>query len=1081
MHIKQRFGIFLFFCCLLAILHSTASAQSHSMWTNLGIYGGHVQDIAVDPQNPNRIFAATYLGKGLFLSLDGGVSWQVCEMENLIEGEDTFNEQSVYTVAIAPGNPDIVWVGHNYWLAKSTDGGLTWTHIPNSRMQRDCENCGGTTDNWRYCLSIVIDPIDPNIVYAGTGGAWATNTGGAVYTTIDGGATWNKLNAGTNLDYRVEDLAISPDNPEIVWAVTNANGYQGIWDGTVYRSADGGRTFAPVQPKPVTGGILSVATKPNDDNTVFITGGYGIVQLTYDGVRWNASYPVADSRTAADVAFAPSNADTVYAVWMRANNPFWQGDGLPKISRGIFNGSTWAWETFIPDTQNTTVLDSLAVHPTDADTIFGGDQSLGMLISQDHGKNWSPVNEGLDAVIVYDVDANDKNTEHLLAASGSGLYERANAASIWIRRHNGRFWSARFHPSSSSSYFGGGLGFVARTTDNGATWAYSNSLGRVYIKDIAVDPSDTSRIYITTGHTGRQVMRSTDGGALFEAVLDGVNQDGQAYSMNTVIIDPHAPLHLLAAGGNFYSPKILGDLWESPDGGDTWQRTGLTNQVVNTILIDPADTLVMYAGCGHSYNSSPPLLKSNDGGLTWAPRIDGLPNKRIFIADLWASSPIHAMGVGWYGTVIYYEGQSTTIMESGISLDLSGIFGLSPTDVWTVGQEGTILHYDGSQWSPMDSGINEDLNGVWAATPDQVMAVGENGRILHFDGTTWQPMDSGTTEALKSIFGLSGNQVYAVGNSGTILKYDGTAWTPMENSTAVTLESVWGADPANLFAAGSGETVLHYDGSAWSAIYTGSADASFGHVWGSDAENVYVAAGANGRILHYNGSTWSESTVPGARDTWGLGGSGADTVFVSDQYSGLYLYDGTQWATLRSPGTVQRSVTDLAVHPTDNQVIYAATLQAGILVSPNQAADWLNLGTPTNNVYALETGSLFAATGSGMYQLSGTGVVAGEINDARTAIGIHGVQVTTDLGNQCLSIEGTYMMVVPAGIFDLYAVADKYGMGTVEDVSVAGGDVTRHDFALRSGNTVRPIAGGDDATLGSGGGAYCFVCALLSR
>ena len=1079
MHIRRCCRVTLFFCCLLSGLHPTASAQNHPIWTNLGIFGGNVQDIAVDPQNPDKIFAATYKGRGLFLSVDGGTSWQPIEMENLIEGEDTFNEQSVYAVTIAPGNPDIIWVGHNYWLAKSTDGGLTWIHIPNSTMQRDCTTCGGATDNWRLCLSIAIHPANPDVVYVGTGGAWASDAGGAVYATRDGGVSWNKLNSGANLDYRVEDLAISPDNPEIVWAVTNSNGYAGIWDGSVYRSDDGGKNFSILQPKPITGGILSVAPKPNDFNTVFVTGGWGIVQLNYDGVQWHASYPVADSRTAADVKFAASNTETVYAVWMRANDSFWQGDGLPKISRGSFDGSTWTWETFTADSQNATSFHCLAVHPTNAETIFGGDQSLGMLISQDHGQNWSPINEGLDAVIVYDVDADNNNTEHMLAASGSGLFERADGTTTWVRRHNGNFRSVKFHPSSGSSYFGGGTGFVARTTDNGTTWAYSNNLGAVYVGDIAVDFSDTSRIYITTGHYGQQVQRSTDGGARFQAVLDGVNQAGQSYSMNKVVIDPHDHLHLLAAGGNFYSPQILGDLWQSPDGGDTWQRTGLTNNVVNTVLIDPADPMVMYAGCGYSHNSSIPLFKSSDGGVTWAPQIDGLPNKRIFIAGLWAASPQFTMGVGWYGTVIYYDGQSTTIMDSGSSFDLYGIFGLSSIDVWAVGQKGTILHYDGSQWSPMDSGTSLDLNAVWAAAPDQVMAVGENGRILHFDGTVWQPMDSGTTEMLNGIFGLSGNQVYAVGSDGTIIQYEGTTWTAMDSNTTATLMSVWGADPANLFAVGSGETVLHFDGSTWSSIYAGSTDNTFGNVWGSAADNVYVTAGANGRMLRYDGMAWSESAIPGARNTLGLWGSGADTVFVSDHYSGLYLFDGTQWTTLRPPGTVHRSVTDLAVHRTDCRAIYAATLQAGVFVSPNQAAAWLNLGIPANSVFAIETGSLYAATGGGMYQLTGTGVVAGEVNDAHTTLGINGAQVTTDLGNQCLSIAGAYMMVMPAGIFDLYAVAEQYEMGTAEDVNVAGGDVTRYDFVLRSGNTVKPIGSDDGSNLSSGGGAYCFVHTLI--
>lgn len=128
-------------------------------------------------------------------------------------------------------------------------------------------------------------------------------------------------------------------------------------------------------------------------------------------------------------------------------------------------------------------------------------------------------------------------------------------------------------------------------------------------------------------------------------------------------------------------------------------------------------------------------------------------------------------------------------------------------------------------------------------------------------------------------------------------------------------------------------------------------------------------------------------------------------------------------------------MTDLAVHRTDNRVIYAATVQAGVFISPDQADGWLNLGTPTNSVHA---------------------------------------EVTTDLGNRCLSIGGADMMVVPAGIFDLYAVADNYGMGMAEDITVVGGDVTRHDFALRIGNTVTH-SGGDVPHHSSDGGAYCFI------
>ncbi|MEJ2038774.1 MAG: hypothetical protein P8X55_07545 [Desulfosarcinaceae bacterium] len=150
------------------------------MWSNLGIYGGSIRSLAFDPVNPDRLFASTYLGRGLYLSEDGGATWQALEMDNLLFGEDTFNEQAVYAVAVAPSNPDIVWAAHNYWVAKSTDGGQTWTHITNSMMQLACATCGGEDDAWRLCLSIEIHPDNPDVVYVGTGGALGTGVGGAV-------------------------------------------------------------------------------------------------------------------------------------------------------------------------------------------------------------------------------------------------------------------------------------------------------------------------------------------------------------------------------------------------------------------------------------------------------------------------------------------------------------------------------------------------------------------------------------------------------------------------------------------------------------------------------------------------------------------------------------------------------------------------------------------------------------------------------------------------------------------------------------------------------------------------------------
>ena len=223
---------------------TAAAAQTAKEWTNLGLYGGNVYYIAVDPNQPNKMFASTYMGDGLFKTEDGGISWTVVEMENFFQGEDTFKDHAVYAVKIARTDSDIVWASHNYWVAQSIDGGVTWKHIQNRDMQRDCPGCGGNDDNFRLCRSLAIDPTDANVVYVGAGGPLGeAHPNGAVYKTVDGGQTWRKMNQGNNLDHSVVDLAVDPENPSTLWAVTSSFGAGGVWAGTLYRSADGGETW----------------------------------------------------------------------------------------------------------------------------------------------------------------------------------------------------------------------------------------------------------------------------------------------------------------------------------------------------------------------------------------------------------------------------------------------------------------------------------------------------------------------------------------------------------------------------------------------------------------------------------------------------------------------------------------------------------------------------------------------------------------------------------------------------------------------------------------------------------------------
>jgi photosystem II stability/assembly factor-like uncharacterized protein/long-subunit fatty acid transport protein len=1035
-------------------------------WSNLGINGGHVLDIAIDPLNPDKLFASTYLGGGLFMSQDGGDSWQPLRMEHLREGEDTFEDQAVYAVAVAPGDSNVVWAIHNYWAARSTDGGQNWIHIPHHTMQSDCTNCSAN-DNWRLCLCLAIDPGNPGVAYVGTDRSYSGGEDGAVYKTVNGGDHWTRLSQ--TFDYRVEDLAVDPDNPSIVWAVTNSNGAGG-WNGTIYRSANGGDTWQPITLGSPLGGIVAVAPRPDDPgdpddpDMVFVACGYGVVLLTYNSTldQWEESFPVTGSSIASDVVVAPSDPNVVYAGW--------KGSSDANLTRGVYNGDSWSWETFTLSPRIADRLLTLAVHPTDAERLFGGDASLGMLRSLDHGQEWTPVNQGLDAVVVYDIDVQDDDASHMIAASGSGLYEKPPDSPVWQRRRSGEHRSVEFEPHSAVTYYAGAYGHLMRTDNNGESWRQSNDLGGAFPYDIEIDPHSTDTVFITAG---QQVMRSTDGGLMFDPVLTGVNPDGQNYRMNTVVIDPSDSRRLIAGGGNFFIPRVFGDMWESRDGGaaGSWQRTGLSGVVINAALIDPRDPNVMYAGCGYSFNWKPPLYKSIDGGVTWTAVNEGIPNARVMTYDIWASAPDDLYTVGREGTVYHYDGTSVSSMTSNTANDLYGVFGLSSSAVWAVGAGGLVLRYDGDQWSDMAGGAGVDLYSVWASGPNDLFAVGQGGTIRHFDGSAWSTMSSGVTDDLTEVFGTAADDVMAVSATGAFLHFDGDTWSPIGTADGESFNDIWALAADNYYAAGQGGALWHYDGSSWSRVDLGNMNEELSGIWGAAADDLYIAAGSDGLVLHYDGDTWTRLTIPGVRYAEEIWGVAADTIFVNDAGGGIHQYNGNQWLTLQASGTMYRSVTDLAFHGANPDILYAGTYKAGVYISPNQGRRWLDFGIPPSRVFALAAGSLHAATGSGVYSLTGTGVIAGNVWDDDSALGIDGAMVSTDLGNNCRSILGEYMMVVPAGIFDLFATAESYETASASGLTVTGSDVAWHNFSMRPGSGTLPSPGGGSGSGGSG----CFI------
>ncbi len=170
---------------------------------NIGPGGmsGRVTAIDVVHKNPDIIYAGTASG-GLWKSTSGGIKW-----DPIFEKEVT---ASIGAVAIQQSNPSVIWVGTGegnprnslnggYGIYKSLDAGKTWKAMG--------------LEKTRHIHRVIIDPTDPNVVYAAAiGSPWGEHPERGVFKTVDGGKTWKKVLFSNNKT-GAADLVMDPSNP----------------------------------------------------------------------------------------------------------------------------------------------------------------------------------------------------------------------------------------------------------------------------------------------------------------------------------------------------------------------------------------------------------------------------------------------------------------------------------------------------------------------------------------------------------------------------------------------------------------------------------------------------------------------------------------------------------------------------------------------------------------------------------------------------------------------------------------------------------------------------------------------------
>ncbi len=600
-----------------------------------------VGSIAVDPTDDRVVYVGTgeanyanhsRYGLGVLKTTDGGATWALL-------GSDTFAGRCVSHIAIDPRDPRVLYAGVTpaggfpekaaakghplkdgpLGVFKSTDGGLTWTHLTNGLPAE------AATD-----LAMVDSA--PDVLYAAIGRPFGSASNG-VYRSRDGGQSWTKLGGGLpTANVGRVSVTASGLNPNRVYALfVNRADAAGGGASTLgaYRSSDGGDTWTPV----ATGNfqatygwyLCEVRVKPTNADTVLFAG-LSLLRTTNAGASFSTvTTPHVDHHAIVWDAQGRLLVGSDGGVFRSVND----GGSYTALNNGLGtcqfyaalsthptqpevmlgglqdNGTvrrttdTKAWSTHIGGDGGYTQIDQLSPN-----TMFAQFQGAGNVYrSTNGGASWSAVGSGIstgDRVAFFSpIEIDPTNSSRILLATHR-LYRSLNGGTSWsvisgdLTNGSGAVRALAVSKSNPQVVWtASNDGVVSRSTDGGTT--FTRVLTGVpgwprVTREITIDPIDQQTVYLAVSQFGTdQVRRTTDGGLTW-TVLDGDLPD---VPVNVVEVDRSGGQPVLYAGTDI-------GVFKSTDGGQRWFRPGLgfPNACVIDIRLDPARKRVVVATQG---------------------------------------------------------------------------------------------------------------------------------------------------------------------------------------------------------------------------------------------------------------------------------------------------------------------------------------------------------------------------------------------------------------------------------------------------------------------------------------------------
>jgi photosystem II stability/assembly factor-like uncharacterized protein len=618
---------------------------------------GRIADIAVHPDNDNVWYVAVGSG-GVWKTMNAGISWNPIF--------DNYASYSTGAITIDPNNPHIVWlgtgenvggrhVGYGDGVYKSTDDGKSW-----QKMGLEASE---------HISKIIVHPENSDVVWvAAQGPLWSKGGERGLYMSIDGGETWTRT-LGNDEWTGVTDIVLDPRDPNVLYAATwdrhrNVAAYMGGGPGSgIHKSIDGGQTWTKLK-KGLPGsnmGKIGLAISPQDPDVVYAaieldraTG--GVWRSTDRGASWQKRSDAVAGATGPhyyqELYASPHQFDKIFLVDNRIQV---SEDGGKSFSR----------------------LPTRGAHSDNHAVIFKADDPDYLLLGTDGGlyetldgyQNWRFI-DNMPITQYYKVAVDDREPfYHVFGGTQDNGSHGGPSRTVYTHGIRNADWyktlGADGHQSATEP---GNPDITYAETQQGGLHRIDQKTGeQVFIQPqagpedpierfnwdapIVVSSNEPSRIYFASQRVWKSENRgdswtpisgdlTRDQNRLELPIMDKTWGYDAAWDFNAMSVYNTITSIAVAMQDEdiIYAGTDDGIVQVTTDGGQNWRKIEVgtlpgvpATAFVNDIKVDLYDPNTVYVALdNHKYGDfAPYLVKSTDQGLSWTSLSEDLPERTL--------------------------------------------------------------------------------------------------------------------------------------------------------------------------------------------------------------------------------------------------------------------------------------------------------------------------------------------------------------------------------------------------------------------------------------------------------------------